>query len=197
MLTLKSRLIAPLLFLTTAVCGLALSACQDVPAPGDDPATCEDEACLDAQYAGPNLEDHEDLEIMEGRDARARSLDDVSEIRAGAEALDVEQEPVSALADQCTISGFPKPWGGADWGPARVELWSDQAETCFYSRVTNTSSTSLCAWVDHPLFGQSGKRCTTGTSVTSYKVPAFGMPGGAFEAWGTVSSPYLFIWYLP
>lgn len=192
--TLNHRLMAPLLALTTAACGLALSACQDVADPDDD-ASCEEGACSEAQLADPGPGEHADLAAPEERYRRDLSLDDASVSHPPQEDLEVEAEPTATLAELCTISGFPKPWGGANWGSARVELWSDQDDTCFYSRVTSSVSTSLCAWVDHPVFGTTGTRCATGTSVNSANIPAWGSPGGAFEAWGTFNS--IPIWYDP
>jgi hypothetical protein len=109
---------------------------------------------------------------------------DVAEANVS-EAVEKGAPPVEGAtsADQCNISGFPKPWGTKNWRSlGSVSLYSSADNLCWFSVVTSPSRTKLCAWVDDPVLGTRGKVCKSNkTSVTSDNVFAIGAPA----AWGS------------
>jgi hypothetical protein len=98
----------------------------------------------------------------------------------------------TAAGDQCSISGFPKPWGSRAWGSVSIALFSNANETCWFTTVTSPSRLNLCAWVDMPIIGNRGKVCASSAyTVTSHNVIGVSVP----IARGTMAG--FPIWYDP
>lgn len=134
----------------------------------------------------------------EAAPAQAEALAEAEELDvAGADVGDaVEKAPPvegATSADQCNISGFPKPWGTKNWGSlGSVSLYSSADNLCWFSVVNSPSRAKLCAWVDDPVLGTRGKVCKSNTtSVTSDNVFAIGVPA----AWGSRNG--FPIWFEP